>query len=320
MARPWRAAMSAASLTRFARSAPEKPGVPRAIDRRSTSGSSATFRECTCRICSRPLMSGLPTVTWRSKRPGRSSAWSRMSARLVAATMMMLSDCEKPSISTSSWFSVCSRSSWLSELPPRLRPTASSSSMKMMQVLWRRASRNSLRTRDAPTPAYISTKSEPLAEMNGTPASPAIERASSVLPVPGGPTSRMPRGIRPPIDANRSGSFRKSTISRTSSFASSTPATSLNVTVTCWGSMVRAFSSVGTRPVIILNSASPARPKNSSASCQRPVAAGVRRLDAADVEDDAAIGEAGDERRVGGDIPLRRDRGESLPVLVLEFQ
>src|SRR4029077_5569743 len=64
--------------------------------------------------------------------------------------------------------------------------------MKMMHDLWRRASRKSLRTRDAPTPAYISTKSEPLAEMNGTPASPAIERASSVLPVPGGPPTPPP--------------------------------------------------------------------------------------------------------------------------------
>ena len=30
----------------------------------------------------------------------------------------------------------------------------------------------------------------------GTPASPATARAMSVLPVPGGPTSRTPRGIR----------------------------------------------------------------------------------------------------------------------------
>src|SRR4029078_3542770 len=49
--RPARAAMSAASFTRFARSAPEKPGVPRAVERRSTSGSSATFRVSTRRIC-----------------------------------------------------------------------------------------------------------------------------------------------------------------------------------------------------------------------------------------------------------------------------
>ena len=84
------------------------------------------------RICSRPFRSGLPTVTWRSKRPGRSSAGSRMSGRLVAAMTTMPWLGAKPSISTSSWLSVCSRSSWLSELPPRLRPTASSSSMKMM--------------------------------------------------------------------------------------------------------------------------------------------------------------------------------------------
>ena len=66
--------------------------------------------------------------------------------------------------------------------------------MKMMHDGWRRASLNSLRMRDAPTPAYISTKSEPLANRNGTFASPAIERASSVLPVPGGPTSSTPFG------------------------------------------------------------------------------------------------------------------------------
>ena len=56
--------------------------------------------------------------------------------------------------------------------------------MKTMQAGWRRASRNSLRMRDAPTPAYISTKSEPLAKRNGTSASPAIDLASSVFPTP----------------------------------------------------------------------------------------------------------------------------------------
>ena len=96
--------------------------------------------------------------------------------------------------------------------------------MKMMHDLWRRASRNSRRTR-AHRRRRISTKSEPLAEMNGTPASPAIDRASSVSRARG-PTSRMPRGMRPPMVAKRAGSFRNSTISLTSSFASSTPATS----------------------------------------------------------------------------------------------
>jgi hypothetical protein len=46
---------------------------------------------------------------------------------------------------------------------------------------------NRSRTRDAPTPTNISTKSEPEIEKKGTPASPAVARASSVFPVPGGP-------------------------------------------------------------------------------------------------------------------------------------
>ena len=59
---------------------------------------------------------------------------------------------------------------------------------------------NRSRTRDAPTPTNISTKSEPEIERNGTPASPAIARASSVLPVPGGPSSSTPFGMRAPSD------------------------------------------------------------------------------------------------------------------------
>ncbi len=67
---------------------------------------------------------------------------------------------------------------------------------------------------------------------NGTPASPATARAISVLPVPGGPTSSTPRGIRAPRVLNFSGYFRNSTTSWSSVLASSTPATSLKVT-TC---------------------------------------------------------------------------------------
>ena len=47
--------------------------------------------------------------------------------------------------------------------------------------------------------------------------------------MPGGPTSRMPRGICAPSRPNSSGRLRKSTISCSSAFASSTPATSSNV-------------------------------------------------------------------------------------------
>ena len=65
-----RAAFSAASLTRLARSAPEKPGVPRAMTERSTFSESGVLRVCTFRICSRPRRSGRSTTTRRSKRPG----------------------------------------------------------------------------------------------------------------------------------------------------------------------------------------------------------------------------------------------------------
>ena len=91
---------------------------------------------------------------------------------------------------------------------------------------------NRSRTREAPTPTIISTNSDADIWKNGTPASPATARASSVLPVPGGPDSSTPRGIRAPSARYLSGLLRKSTISVSSSLASSIPATSSNVT--CW--------------------------------------------------------------------------------------
>ena len=145
---PTRAARRAASFTRLARSAPEKPGVPRASTRGSTSGASGTLRMWTLRIFSRPPTSGLGTMTWRSKRPGRSSAGSSTSGRLVAAIRMTPSLDSKPSISTSNWFSVCSRSSLPPPRPaPRWRPTASISSMNTMQGAFFLACSNMSRTR-----------------------------------------------------------------------------------------------------------------------------------------------------------------------------
>ena len=61
--------------------------------------------------------------------------------------------------------------------------------------------------------------------------------------------SRMPFGMRPPSAAKRAGSFRKSTISRTSAFASSTPATSEKVICCPPGSAWRVSPSIdGRRP------------------------------------------------------------------------
>ena len=111
-----------------------------------------------------------------------------MSGRLVAAIMTTPSAGSKPSISESIWLSVCSRSSWPPPSPaPRLRPIESISSTKTIAGACLRAVWNRSRTRLAPTPTNISMKSEPLTDRNGTPASPATARASSVLPVPGGP-------------------------------------------------------------------------------------------------------------------------------------
>ncbi len=225
-----RAASRAASFTRLARSAPEKPGVPRAITSRFTSGVRGTFFACTVSICSRPFTSGRGTTTCRSKRPGRSRAGSRTSGRFVAAISITPSFDSKPSISTSNWLRVCSRSSCPPPSPaPRWRPTASISSINMIHGAFFLPCRKRSLTRLAPTPTNISTKSEPDMEKNGTPASPATARARRVFPVPGGPTSRTPFGILPPKAVNFFGSFKKAMISSSSSFASSMPATSLNV-------------------------------------------------------------------------------------------
>ena len=78
--------------------------------------------------------------------------------------------------------------------------------------------------------------SEALALKNGTFASPAVARASSVLPVPGAPASSTPFGARAPSRRYFSGSFRKSTTSLISASTSSMPATSSNVTRTVSGS------------------------------------------------------------------------------------
>src|SRR4030095_12901544 len=53
------------------------------------------------------------------------------------------------------------------------------------------------RTRAAPTPTNISTKSEPLRLKNGTPASPAIAFASSVFAVTRAPHTHPPSGPPP---------------------------------------------------------------------------------------------------------------------------
>ena len=180
-------------------------------------------------------------VTCRSKRPGRNSAGSSTSGRFVAAITIIPSIPSKPSISTSNWLRVCSRSSFPPPIPePRLPPTASISSMKIIHGAFCRPCSNISRTLLAPTPTNISTKSEPLILKKGTSASPATAFASKVFPVPGDPDINIPLGILPPSFRNLAGSFRNSTVSLRSSFASSIPATSSKVTFISSGSIFLA--------------------------------------------------------------------------------
>mmetsp|Transcript_30122 Transcript_30122/g.103627 ORF Transcript_30122/g.103627 Transcript_30122/m.103627 type:complete len:464 (+) Transcript_30122:824-2215(+) len=230
-----RTAKIAASFIRFCKAAPEKPVVRAATTSKSTSAPSGLSREWTLRIATRPFLSGASTGTRRSKRPGRRRAVSRTSPRFVAARTMTPVLPPKPSISVRIWLSVCSRSSFVAKPPPpeRWRPMASISSMKMMHGAFFFASANNERMRDAPTPTNISTNSEPDVEMKGTPASPAHARASSVLPVPGGPSRSTPRGVLAPTLVYFSGNLRNSTTSVNSSLDASQPATSAKVTPVC---------------------------------------------------------------------------------------
>mmetsp|Transcript_15105 Transcript_15105/g.35942 ORF Transcript_15105/g.35942 Transcript_15105/m.35942 type:complete len:279 (+) Transcript_15105:657-1493(+) len=226
------AASSAPSLTKFSKSAPEKPTVALAtVCRFNSLLLCGTRFMYIWRICSRPLMSGSGTNICRSKRPGRSRAGSRMSSRLVAPNTTMPRVELNPSISVSIWLSVCE----YSRPPPdisasRRKPMLSISSINTMHGAFDRALLKRSLTLLAPCPTYSSTNSDPDAHRKGVPASLATARASCVLPVPGGPTSRTPLGSFAPSLANFMGSRKNSTTSCSSSLASSIPAMSLNLT------------------------------------------------------------------------------------------
>mmetsp|Transcript_7249 Transcript_7249/g.20544 ORF Transcript_7249/g.20544 Transcript_7249/m.20544 type:complete len:293 (-) Transcript_7249:389-1267(-) len=196
-------ALSAATFTRLAKSAPLNPGVPRAITDRSTSWPRGIFLKCASRICRRPSTSGLGTTTCRSNRPGRVSALSRLSGKLVAPTTMIPSFCLKPSISTRSWFSVILRYCW--SLGLRLPPTASISSMKTMEGAISSATRKSSRTSLGPSPRYFWISSEPTTRRKEAEVALATAFASSVLPVPGSPYRMTPFGGLIPMSSYSSG-------------------------------------------------------------------------------------------------------------------
>ena len=110
----------------------------------------------------RPLRSGRSTSTCRSKRPARSNAGSSISGRLVAASRITpCSGRSRRARPAAGSASAPSRRGRRHAPAPRLRPSASSSSMKMMQGAALPACSNRSRTRAAPTPTNISTNSAP---------------------------------------------------------------------------------------------------------------------------------------------------------------
>lgn len=72
---------------RAAQQHPHQPHATPAAPRQHPDSPPLTLK-CASRICRRPSTSGAGTMTWRSKRPGRTSALSRISGKLVAATTM----------------------------------------------------------------------------------------------------------------------------------------------------------------------------------------------------------------------------------------
>lgn len=151
-----------------------------------------------CHICSAHASNDFAIVTCSSQFPFLFIFW--LSQRLLRLDLCFSRACFSrvnqalPSISTSSWLSVFSRSSCPPNCPvrPRARPTASISSIKMMHGAFLRAWENMSLTRAGPTPTNISRNSEPEMLRNGTCASPATALANSVLPVPGGPDRMAP--------------------------------------------------------------------------------------------------------------------------------
>mmetsp|Transcript_53306 Transcript_53306/g.153798 ORF Transcript_53306/g.153798 Transcript_53306/m.153798 type:complete len:255 (+) Transcript_53306:870-1634(+) len=229
-ARPSAEDRTAAMLRMLKRSAPVMPAVRRARVVSSTCRSRVSFLAYISKISMRPLRSGTGTTTILSSLPGRVKALSKDSGKFVAQITTMPLFCSKPSSSTKSWFSVI-LTAVLSRFD-RFEPTASISSMKTMQGACFLASWKRSRILRAPTPTNISSNSEPDAWRKGTPASPAMALARSVLPVPGEPDIMRPFGNLAPNLVNRSGSLRYRMISRSSSFTSSHPLTSSKLVVT----------------------------------------------------------------------------------------
>mmetsp|Transcript_6648 Transcript_6648/g.18018 ORF Transcript_6648/g.18018 Transcript_6648/m.18018 type:complete len:256 (-) Transcript_6648:457-1224(-) len=187
-------------------SAPDASVIIPAIFLRSMPRMRFILREWIRRMSARASSLGLGNSILRSMRPGRKSAESRMSMRLVAMMTLMLDDDSKPS----SWLRSSSMVRCTSESPPDSPsclddPMESTSSMKMMDGACSRAMTKSSRTIREPSPMYFCTSSDPDTRMKVQSVWCATARARSVLPVPGGPYIRRPLGCWMPRASKSSG-------------------------------------------------------------------------------------------------------------------
>ncbi|EDS34652.1 conserved hypothetical protein [Culex quinquefasciatus] len=191
---------------------------------------------------------GSPTYRILSRRPGRSTAGSTMSGRLVAAIRNTPFRSSMPSISVSSWLTTRIPAP-PSALSDRFGHSESNSSKKMTHGAELRARWKHCRTARSDSPTYCLTQrrgkkrdvelldlkipvghsshldidlrrrsSGPFTEIKLIPASFATAFASSVFPQPGGPHSNTPDGALSPSIFNRWGNF---TGARMASFNSS---------------------------------------------------------------------------------------------------
>mmetsp|Transcript_6564 Transcript_6564/g.12634 ORF Transcript_6564/g.12634 Transcript_6564/m.12634 type:complete len:211 (+) Transcript_6564:130-762(+) len=177
-----------ASVQTALHSAPEALGIFSATRRRSMPRRRFILREWMPMMCTRLSRLGLGNSIFRSMRPGRRRAASRVSMRFVAMMTLMFSAGSKPS----SWLSSSSIVLCTSESPPFPPsilddPMLSISSMKMMLGALSLAMTKSSLTILLPSPMYFWTSSAPETRTKVQSVWWATARARRVLPVPGGP-------------------------------------------------------------------------------------------------------------------------------------
>ena len=215
-----RTANSVAAAATARKSAPAAPSVRSATDINvETLGAGWKRRVCVFKISRRAFGPGNAKRTSRSNLPGRLSAGSTASGRLVAAITQTRPRESSPSINARS---VATTEPWIASCaPPRAARAGASpsiSSKKTMEGARLPASWKSTRRDRSASPMYLPSASAPLREKKETGCGPRAASATSartaaVFPVPGGPCSSTPRPGATPSLANASGYVKGSNAS-----------------------------------------------------------------------------------------------------------